>query len=476
MWRTFLFAGAAAMMSLSLVATGGEEEKNANLAATDDSYVKIAVDVEIRGTLRRKDDELQVSARQRVYQVDRENVELPYSAPRAWRLEFARDELKNAAARLVGQKVVLQGKCELRMLLHPPRPMGSSGFGPRHPPTTLFDDFLKKRAAGRPFCFWFGSVDPHRPYEPGSGRQSGLDRDKIKLPAALPDAPEVREDVADYYFEVERFDREVGELLARLEALGELDRTIVVMTGDHGMPFPRGKGNLYDLGTHVPLAVRWGDKIARPGRRDERFVSLTDLAPTFLLAGGVGIPAVVTGRDLAPLLTRPDAESEDGWPDHALMGRERHTQAQEAPDGGGYPSRAIRTKKFLYIRNFAPDRWPAGTPNYQKAFLDLAWLGDCDNGPSKAYLWQHRDDPRIKPFYDGAFAKRPAEELYDLATDPDQLTNIASDARYAEAKRELSEQLLNELKRGGDLRALDEAAPFDEFPYYGGVPQWPWKQ
>lgn len=134
MWRTLIFAAAAAMMSLSLVATGGEEENNANLAAADDSYVKIAVDVEIRGTLRGDDDELQVSARQRVYQVDRENVELPYSAPRAWQLEFARDELKNAAARLVGQKVVLQGKCELRMLLHPPRPMGSSGFGPPPPP------------------------------------------------------------------------------------------------------------------------------------------------------------------------------------------------------------------------------------------------------------------------------------------------------------------------------------------------------
>lgn len=354
---------------------------------------------------------------------------------------------------------------------------GKLGDRSRNPAGTQFADFnefLQKRRPGTPFCFWFGSVDPHRPYDAGSGRKGGIDPRAIKLPAALPDSPETRDDVADYYFEVQRFDREVGELLARLEADGELQNTMVVMTGDHGMPFPRGKGNLYDLGARVPLAIRWGDKITGPGRREECFVSLTDLAPTFLRAASVDVPDVMTGHDLLPVLTAPRQQAaEEPRRDHVLLGRERHTQTQEAPDGGGYPSRAIRTKDYLYIRNFVPERWPAGTPDYRRAFLDRAWLGDCDNGPSKMYLWQRRDDPHIKSKYDLAFAKRPAEELYDLAADPDQQLNVAADARYAATKRELSERLLNELKATGDPRANREGHAFDKYPYYGGVPQWP---
>lgn len=355
-----------------------------------------------------------------------------------------------------------------------PGKLGDRPRNPAGPQFADFDEFLQKRPPGTPFCFWFGSVDPHRPYEPGSGRKGGIDPGAIKLPAALPDAPETRDDVADYYFEVERFDREVGELLARLEADGELQNTMVVMTGDHGMPFPRGKGNLYDLGARVPLAIRWGDKIARPGRREECFVSLTDLAPTFLRAAAVEVPDVITGRDLLAVLTASRQQAtEEPRRDHVLFGRERHTQAQEAPDGGGYPSRAIRTQEYLYIRNFAPERWPAGTPDYRRAFLDRAWLADCDNGPSKMCLWQRRDEKQAKPKYDLAFAKRPAEELYDLAADPDQLHNVAGDARYAAMKRELSDRLLDELKATGDPRATGEGHTFDEYPYYGGVPQWP---
>lgn len=354
-----------------------------------------------------------------------------------------------------------------------PGKLGDRARNPAGPQFANFNEFLQKRPRGKPFCFWFGSVDPHRPYEPGSGRKGGLDPGAIKLPAALPDAPEVRDDVADYYFEVERFDREVGELLARLEADGELHNTMVMMTGDHGLPFPRGKGNLYDLGARVPLAVRWGGKTAAPGRREEGLVSLTDLAPTFLRAAGVDVPDVMTGSDLLSILTAPERSAEVPRRDHVLLGRERHTQAQEAPDGGGYPSRAIRTKEYLYIRNFAPERWPAGTPHYQRAFLPLAWLGDCDNGLSKVYLWQRRDDPKVKPKYDLAFAKRPAKELYDLAADPDQLVNVAGEARYAAAKQKLGKQLLVELRLFGDPRAMGEGLAFDEFPYYGGVPQWP---
>jgi arylsulfatase A-like enzyme len=245
------------------------------------------------------------------------------------------------------------------------------------------------------------------------------------------------------------------------------------MTGDHGMPFPRSKANLYDLGTHVPLAIRWGDKVKEPGRTVGDFVSLPDLAPTFLAAAGVVAPKVMTGRSLLCILTLEDA-ADDPPRDHVVVGRERHTQAQEAPETGGYPMRGIRTAEYLYIRNFKPDRWPIGTPDYKKAFLNRAWLGDTDNGPSKEYLWLHRDEPAIRPFYALAFDKRPAEELYDLRHDPDQQHNVANEKACAVAKKELSARLMRELEASADPRVVGRGEQFDRYPYYGGVPEWPW--
>jgi len=115
-----------------------------------------------------------------------------------------------------------------------------------------FKEFMEKRPENTPFCFWFGSYDPHRKYDLGSGVKSGMKIEDVTVPACLPDSKEIRSDICDYYWEVQRFDREVGELLQMLEQKGELENTIVVMSGDNGMPFPRCKSNLYDLGTRVP--------------------------------------------------------------------------------------------------------------------------------------------------------------------------------------------------------------------------------
>jgi hypothetical protein len=135
--------------------------------------------------------------------------------------------------------------------------------------------------------------------------------------------------------------------------------------------------------------------------------------------------------------------------------------------------RAIRTDTFLFVRNFTPDRWPAGTPNYDKAYRRNTWYGDCDNGPTKSYLVEQRSDPQIKRFYELAFAKRPADELYDLEKDPEQLHNVADDAGYAEAKKRLSEQLLAALKDTADPRVVGGGEKFDKYPYYGGSPLYP---
>ena len=132
------------------------------------------------------------------------------------------------------------------------------------------DSFFAHRPQGKPFCFWFGASDPHRDYEAGSGKARGMDLEQVHLFGHFPDHETVRSDVADYYYEVERFDRELGELLDRLAAAGELENTLVVVTGDHGMPFPRCKANLYDSGVHVPLAISWPAKVPA-GSGDRRF-------------------------------------------------------------------------------------------------------------------------------------------------------------------------------------------------------------
>lgn len=337
-----------------------------------------------------------------------------------------------------------------------------------------FGSFLAARPDGKPFCFWLGASDPHRGYKKGSGEQSGMDLDAIKLFAHFPDTREVRGDVADYYFEVQRFDRDVAAAIKLLEDRGELDNTIVVMTGDHGMPFPRCKSNNYDSGVRVPLAVRWGKNVAKPGRVIDDFVSLIDLAPTFLQIAGVEIPEGVSGKSLASLLqSERDGIVEPNRRGFVLHGKERHVPAQEG-DLSGYPVRAIRNHQFLYIRNFQPDRWPAGTPNYQLAGFKNAWLADCDNGPTKTVIDQGRNkDEAGKRFWNLSFGKRPGEELFDCEKDPDQLTNVADDPAYADVKSKLSTQLMEQLAATGDPRADGGGDHFDKYPYGGGAPSHP---
>jgi arylsulfatase A-like enzyme len=351
-----------------------------------------------------------------------------------------------------------------------------AGGRPQNPAGRSYESveaFLAARPAGRPFCYWFGSSDPHREYDRASGVASGIDAMRIRLLPHLPDTRAVREDVADYYFEVQRFDRDVGRLLSVLEGRGELERTIVVVTSDNGMPFPRCKANLYDCGTRVPLVVRWPERFAA-GRRVDAFVSLTDLAPTLLELAGVAAPSATTGRSLVPLLGRTAATDVGAARDHVLTGKERHVPGQEKPDVGGTPMRAIRTRDFLYIRNFRPDRWPAGTPDAELAVVPGRWLADCDNGPTKSALVDDRGkDAAHARLWDLAFAKRPAEELYALRTDPDQLTNVAGQPAHADVQAELRGRLETELRETGDPRMVGGAERLEVYPYYGESPMKP---
>jgi arylsulfatase A-like enzyme len=347
-----------------------------------------------------------------------------------------------------------------------PGDLKAGGYVGSHPGGTHypggFEEFLSARSGKTPFCFWLGSSDPHRPYKVGSGKSSGIDLNAIKVPGFYPDRPEIRSDIADYYFEVQRFDADCAQAISMLEKSGELDNTIIVMTGDHGMPFPRCKSNLYEMGVHVPLAIRWGNKI-KPKRRLNDFVSFIDLAPTFLEAAGLKVPNEMTGRSLMPLLRSAKSGYLKKSRSHVIFGKERHTPAQGIPEMGGYPCRGLRNRRFLYIRNFAPDRWPAGIP--EGATHPIGRFADCDDGPTKALLMKYQNHPDYDTFFALSFAKRLPEELYDLDKDPDQLHNVAIDPDYEHIRKEMSTRLMTELKASGDPRASGDPVLFDTYPY-----------
>jgi len=341
-----------------------------------------------------------------------------------------------------------------------------------------FDDFLKRRTGVQPFCYWFGPTNTHRKWIKGSGKtlwQIEPDALKGKLPPFLPDVPEVREDMADYLGEIQALDAAVGVLLKKLEAMGELDNTLIVLSGDHGPPgFPHGKCNLYDFGSEVPLIVR-GPNV-QAGHVVDDLVSLTDLAPTFLNLGLVDVPETATGKSLLPLLSAGKDGQVDPSRDAVFIGRERHVENARAgflP----YPQRAIRTAEHLYVINFEPDRWPLGEPyrlgaenepDIEELTEDTrSSIPDEDSGPTKAWLVKARHDPQWKPYYESAYGKRPRAELYDLKADPYQTKNLAEDPAYAELKATLESRLLEELQRTGDPRVIENGRFFETPPMAG---------
>jgi N-sulfoglucosamine sulfohydrolase len=339
-----------------------------------------------------------------------------------------------------------------------------------------FDAFLAARPKETPFLYWFGPTTVHRRWVKGSGKALwGIDPDALqgKLPTNLPDVPEVREDFADYLGEVQAFDAYVGVLLKRLEEAGELDRTLIVVSGDHGAPgFPGGKCNLYDFGTGVSLVTAWPG--GAPGRVVDDFVNLMDLCPTFLEAGGVKLPAGLNGRSLLPVIRSDKSGQVDPDRTWVVTGRERHVESARAGNLP-YPHRALRTKDFLYVRNFAPDRTPMGdplgvtadaAPSGQELETDTrVAFPDMDASPTKAWLVARRADPKWRWHYEYAFGKRPAEELYDLKADPDQVRNVAADPKYATPRQELADRLTKVLTDTGDPRVTEADCRYDRPPF-----------
>jgi arylsulfatase A-like enzyme len=273
-----------------------------------------------------------------------------------------------------------------------------------------------------------------------------MDAASVQVPGFLPDTPCVRNDIMDYYYEVERFDRESGNIIAQLEKEGLLENTLIVMTSDNGMPFPRAKANLYDYGSRMPLAIYWKDHI-EGGKRISDFMNFIDFGPTFLEAAALEIPEEFSGNSLLEIFSSEGIQSNRS---QVFLERERHAQVRKGDLS--YPARAIRTKDFLYIRNFEPDRWPAGDPD---AHRSVGQYGDVDNSISKFLIMAMEEKPMDKDYFNLTFGKRPAEELYILADDPYNLKNEAQNPKFKEVLENLRSELNEWMKQTQDLRATE---------------------
>lgn len=339
-----------------------------------------------------------------------------------------------------------------------------------------FDQFLAQKPADQPFCFWCGGSEPHRRFEKGSGLKEGKDLADADPPPFLPDREEIRSDILDYAVEIEHFDSHVGRILDSLEAAGELDNTLVIVTSDNGMAFPRAKANCYEYGAHMPLAIRWGDRVPA-GREVDDLVGFVDLTATILEAAGVEHPGPhgLSGKSILAILESDESGLVESERDAVWFARERHSSSRY--DNWTYPQRALRTHDYLYIRNFKPDRWPAGAPT---KYDEPGKLGpphggyhDIDSSPSLTFLIENRNDLEIREFFLLAVDKRPAEEMFDVKRDPGCLRNLANDPAHEAKRAELAERLEGYLAETGDPRATGEGDAWESYKRYSPIRTFP---
>ncbi|WP_225901941.1 sulfatase family protein [Zobellia barbeyronii] len=323
-----------------------------------------------------------------------------------------------------------------------------------------FEVFLNDNPKGTPFCFWLGAKEPHRFYELDSWKKAGRRLEEANVPPFYPDNEVVRGDLLDYANEVEWFDTHVGKAIKALEKKGLLKNTLVIITSDHGMPFPRVKGQIYEEGFHIPLIAYWKGKITS-GRTVSDFVSFSDFAPTFMEVAGEIPHQQMTGSSITKQLFTAESGRIDAARDHVLLGKERHDVGRSNEDGIdlAYPVRAIRNDSLLYVHNIQPERWPVGNPEY--GFMNT------DGSPTKSYITSINPDDEEYHFFEMNFDKKPENELYNIQKDPHCIYNLATKPEYSSSIAKLRTQMETELIAQGDPRTLGKGEVFDNYIYYG---------
>ncbi len=269
-----------------------------------------------------------------------------------------------------------------------------------------------QRNSGQPFFAQLQIYEPHRPFV----KNTAPDRvKKITLPPYYPDHPVTRADWANYLASIEELDRKVGIELNRLDKAGLTDNTIVFFFGDHGRPHSRGKQWLYEGGIHIPLIIRWPEKL-QAGKIDERMVSMIDFAPTVLAAAGLNIPDSMQGTNIFA----PDFKGHE----FIYAARDRCGDAVDR-------IRCVRTERFKYIRNFMPETPYTVYSGYKKLQYPVTTLMKLMHGQGRL--------TREQALF--MAASRPGEELYDLKSDPFELNNLASDPSQSRTLEKLRQKL-----------------------------------
>jgi N-sulfoglucosamine sulfohydrolase len=284
----------------------------------------------------------------------------------------------------------------------------------------------------RPFFLYVCTTDPHR-----AGKGFGNDRpyagatavkfdaSTIKVPSFLPDRPDVRRDLADYYEAVARADQCLGAVLAALAETGHDSDTLVMFLSDNGIPFPGAKCTQYDPGTRLPLVVRLPNQ-KKPGTVSSAMVTWADLTPTLLEWAGVEAPKEIHGRSFLSIVEESDPP---GW-DEIYGSHSFHEVTMY------YPMRTLRTRKYKYILNLAHQ-------------LPFPTAEDLFNSPT----WQNtlgNDDQHYGKRTRQAFLHRPQHELYDLEADPDEAVNLAESREHAAVLAEMQKKLRAFQERTGD--------------------------
>ena len=301
---------------------------------------------------------------------------------------------------------------------------------------------LRQRPRGRPFFAWLAALDPHRDYEEKiSARPTAPEH--VVVPPHLPDTPAVRREFAQYYDEIERLDRFVGDVLAELEAQRIANDTLVVFLSDNGRPFPRDKTTLFDGGIKTPLVMRWPGRM-KPGTTCAQLVSTVDLAPGFLEAAGLKPAPTMQGASFLPLLAEPgrpirrEVFAEQNWHDYE------------------HRSRAVRTEHFKLIA-------------HEYADMPLTPGADAVRGVTYRELQRLRAAGQLPAHQQQCFeAPRAPLELYDLRSDPGEFRNVAAVPAYAAMLGELQAKLAQWKKDTADVSPPRRTA--DEFDRETGAP------
>ncbi|MGI9544788.1 MAG: sulfatase family protein [Cyclobacteriaceae bacterium] len=320
-----------------------------------------------------------------------------------------------------------------------------------------FAAFLEDKPDDQPFHFWYGSIEPHRVYQYGSGEELGgkSTDDLDRVPGFWPDNDTVRNDLLDYAYEIEYFDSHLQMMLDLLREKGELENTIVIVTADNGMPFPRVKGQAYEYSNHLPLAIMWPDGIKQPGREVADLISFIDFAPTLMDLIGIDPEETnmqpIQGASFSDLLNDEQSKARD----FVLIGKERHDVGR--PDDQGYPIRGIVKDGYLYVQNFETDRWPSGNP--ETGYLN------CDGSPTKTECLKAHHQNGTKHYWSLAFGKRSPEELFQISKDRECLVNLADEEDHQSVKEELKNLMIAELTKQADPRILGNGHIFDQYVY-----------